>query len=234
MYYDRMSAGPAQLFFPFEHDPGFLVRTFEKVSGRSVTLVLTDNSTSMLSIRRKGGVSCVRLHRMFLCADEATLKEIASFIKRGSGSMPRFRAFLKQMSSVVRSKPPRYFSVRTQGKCHDLYAIFERLNEEYFDSRLTPVITWGTRTSRKAVRKRTLGSFCNHTNIIRINTVLDKNTVPHYYIEFVVYHEMLHAAIGVGVKDGRRSVHTRAFRERERLFKDYDKAIRWEQTLGHR
>ena len=227
-----MNDGQAQLSFPFEHDPGFLIRTFEKASERSVTLVLTDNSTSMLSVRKKGAVSCVRLHRMFLCADEATLKEIGLFIKHGSGSMTRFRAFLKKMSSVVKRKPPRYFPVRTQGKCYDLYAIFERLNGEYFDSRVTSVITWGTGTSRKAVRKRTLGSYCNHSNTIRINPVLDKNTVPDYYIEFVVYHEMLHAAIGVREKDGRRSAHTRAFRERERLFKDYDKAMRWEQTLG--
>src|SRR5208337_4558320 len=225
-----MSRGQTQLSFSFEHDPEFLVHTFEKASGRSVTLVLTDNSSSMLSIRKKGTVSCVRLHRMFLCADEGTLKEIALFIKHGSGSMTRFRAFLNKMSGLIRRDPPRSFPVRTQGKCYDLLAIFEQLNEEYFDSRLTSVITWGTWSSRKAVRKRTLGSYSNHTNIIRINPVLDRKTVPEYYIAFVVYHEMLHAALGIMEKDGRRSVHTRAFRERERLFKYYDKAIRWEQT----
>lgn len=222
----------AQLSFPFEYDPGFLVRMFENASGRSVSLVLTDNSTSMLSIKKKGAVSCVRLHRMFLCADEATLKEIGLFIKHGSGSLTRFRAFLNKMSDVVRRKPPRNFHVRTQGKCHDLYTIFERLNREYFDSRVTSVITWGAGRSRKAARKRTLGSYCNNSNTIRINPVLDKKTVPDYYVEFVVYHEMLHAAIGIREKDGRRSVHTRAFRERERLFKDYAKARQWESTLG--
>src|SRR5208283_1840411 len=225
-----MSAGPAQLSFPFEHDPGFLVSTFEKASGRSVMLVLTDNSTSMLSIRNKGAVSCVRLHRMFLCADEGTLKEIALFIKHGSGSMTRFRAFLNKMSSLIRRDPPRSLQVKTQGKCYDLLAIFEQLNEEYFDSKLTSVITWGAGSSRKTVRKRTLGSYSNHNNIIRINPVLDRKTVPEYYIAFVVYHEMLHAALGIMEKDGRRSVHTRAFRERERLFKYYNKAIRWEHT----
>ncbi len=226
-----MSAAPAQLSFPFAHDAGFLVRTFEKASGRSVSLVLTDNSSSMLSIRKKGAVSFVRLHRMFLSADEATLKEIGLFIRHGSGSMKGFRAFLKKMSSAVRQKPPRYFSARTRGKCYDLCTIFERLNEEYFNSRLTSVITWGSwTTSRRAVRKRTLGSYCSNSNIIRINPVLDKDSVPDYYINFVVYHEMLHAAIGIMEKDGRRSVHPRDFRERERLFRDYDKAIRWEHA----
>src|SRR5208282_1534593 len=215
----RMRDSPSQLVFSFEHDPGFLVRTFEKASGRPVTLVLTDNSSSMLSIRKKGTVSCVRLHKMFLCADEGTLTEIASFIKHGTGNMTRFRAFLKKMSSVVRQRPARYLTVRTQGKRFELHAIFERLNEEYFDSKLTAVITWGTGTPRKAVRRRTLGSYSGNTNIIRINPVLDKNTVPAYYIEFVVYHEMLHAAMGIAEKDDRRSVHSRAFRERERLFR---------------
>jgi len=225
-----MSAGPSQLAFSFEHDPGFLVRTFEKASGRPVTLVLTDNSSSMLSIRKKGTVSCVRLHRMFLCADEGTLTEIALFIKHGRGNMTRFRAFLKKMSGVVRRKPARYFPVRTQGRYFELQAIFERLNEAYFDSKLTSVITWGAGTQRKAVRRRTLGSYSGNTNIIRINPAIDKKTVPAYYIEFVVYHEMMHAAMGIGEKDGRRSVHSRAFRERERLFKHYDKALRWERT----
>jgi len=167
---------------------------------------------------------------MFLCADEGTLKEIALFIKHGSGSMTRFRAFLNKMSSLIRRDPPRSLQVKTQGKCYNLLAIFEQLNEEYFDSKLTSVITWGAGSSRKTVWKRTLGSYSNHNNIIRINPVLDRKTVPEYYIAFVVYHEMLHAALGIMEKDGRRSVHTRAFRERERLFKYYNKAIRWEHT----
>ncbi len=185
----------------------------------------------MLSVRKKGPVFFVRLHRMFLCTDEGTLKEIASFIRHGRGSMPGFRAFVNQMSSVIRRKLPRSFPVRTQGNYHDLRSIFERLNREYFAGKLISVITWGTVSRGRVVRKRTLGSYSISTDTIRINPVLDKKTVPGYYIEFVVYHEMLHSAIGIQKKNGRRAVHTRDFREREQLFKEYEKAMQWEKSL---
>jgi hypothetical protein len=168
---------------------------------------------------------------MFLCADEGTLKEIASFIRHGRGSMPRFRDFVNQMSGAIRRRPPRSFPVRTQGKYHDLQSIFERLNGEYFAGKLVSVITWGIVSPGRAVRKRTLGSYSNTTDTIRINPVLDKRSVPGYYIEFVVYHEMLHSAIGIQKKNGRRAVHTRDFREREQLFKEYEMAMQWEKSL---
>jgi len=218
-----------QLSLSFEHDPDFLIRLFEKAAGMSVSLVLTDNSSSMLSVRRKGHMCNVRLHRIFLGADGGTLDEIASFIKRGRGKMPGFRTFINRMSASIKHKPPRPSPVRTTGKWRDLQIIFERLNKEYFGGKLVSAITWGSGTPKRSVRMRTLGSYSSRTDTIRINPVLDKITVPAYYIEFVVYHEMLHAALGIHEKNGRRSVHTHVFRERERLFKEYERALRWER-----
>ncbi|MBF0506413.1 MAG: hypothetical protein HQL09_06220 [Nitrospirae bacterium] len=223
-------AGSSQLAFSFEHDREVLVRILERTVGMPVLLVLTDNSSSMLSFRKSGAVACVRLHRMFLCADEGILKEIASFIKRGRGNMSGFRAFVNEMRDTIRRKPPRSFPAMTQGKHYDLHSIFERLNHEYFEGRLNSVITWGNSSSRKVVRKRTLGSFSSQTNIIRINPVLDKKTVPSHYLEFIVYHEMLHADMGTERRNGRRAVHTRDFRKRERAFRDFDEALRYEKT----
>jgi hypothetical protein len=224
--------GSAQLSFSFENDSESLVRRFEKGAGAAIMLVLTDNTTSMLSVKKKGALFYVRLHRIFLGADEDTLNEIAFFIKHGRGKMTRFRAFMKEMNDVIDRKPPGALQVRTLGKYHDLHSIFMRINQDYFEGKLSSVITWGNR-SRRAVRKRTLGSYRRQTDTIRINPVLDRKTVPHYYIEFVVYHEMLHAAIGSEEKAKRCTpgrVHTRAFKERERLFKEYEKAIRWESN----
>ncbi len=79
--------------------------------------------------------------------------------------------------------------------------------------------------------KRTLGSYCLRTNTIRINPVLDRKTVPDYFIGFIVYHEMLHADMGVCRINGRRSVHSSEFRKRERMFKEYEKALAWEKHM---
>jgi predicted metal-dependent hydrolase len=89
-------------------------------------------------------------------------------------------------------------------------------------------ITWGSRSPRSSVRRRTLGSYSERSNIIRINPVLDKKTVPRYFVAFIVYHEMLHAAMGTPLRGKRRSVHSGEFRKREKFFKDYEKATAWE------
>jgi hypothetical protein len=45
---------------------------------------------------------------------------------------------------------------------------------------------------------------------------------------------MLHADMGVKIRNGRRLVHTGEFRARERLFREYERAVSWEKkwTLG--
>ncbi len=61
--------------------------------------------------------------------------------------------------------------------------------------------------------------------------MLDKKIVPRYYIAFIVYHEMLHAAIGIVVKGSRRSMHSPEFKKREKMYGEYDKAIAWEKRM---
>lgn len=142
--------------------------------------------------------------------------------------MPCFRRFLRENKEQIQPKPAKRIRARTAGKCHDLRQLFTEINDEYFAGKVDALITWGSRQPRTSVRKRTLGSYSEDSNVIRINPVLDRNSVPRYYIAFVVYHEMLHAALGIAKKGGRRSIHSRDFRTREKLFKDYERAIGWE------
>jgi hypothetical protein len=143
--------------------------------------------------------------------------------------MPFFRSFVRDRREQLRKRPPNKVSIKTLGKFHDLRGLFDEINEEYFGGMINAVITWGPSSSRYVVRKRTLGSYSERSHTIRVNPVLDKKTVPRYVIAFVVYHEMLHAAIGISRQGGRHSVHPREFRKRERLFKDYERAIMWER-----
>ena len=48
-------------------------------------------------------------------------------------------------------------------------------------------------------------------------------------MEFLVYHEMLHADIGIKNKNNRRIVHSGEFKKREKEFKQYEKAVGWER-----
>ena len=211
------------------HTESGLRRYLEESLNRPVSLVLTDNSTSMLSARVRDGVLCVRLHRMFAAAGGQVIDEIVSFLNNKKGAMPCFRRFVRDHGEQLRKRPPNRVLARTRGKFYDLREFYQELNEEYFNNMITAKITWGSSNSRCVVRKRTLGSYSERSHTIRINPVLDKRTVPGYVVAYVVYHEMLHAAIGISRQGGRRIVHSREFRKRERLFKDYEKAMAWER-----
>jgi len=216
----------------FGHTAQSLQHYLEEHLGRPVSLVLTENSTSMLSARVRGGVFRVRLHWMFTQADSRVLAEIVSYLKNKKGALPGFRAFIRENGEKLKARPLNNVRIKTLGKYHDLRELYQEINEEYFAGMINAAITWGAGVQRCAVRKRTLGSYGERSNLIRISPVLDKKTVPRYYIASVVYHEMLHAAMGVPLKGKRRSIHSREFRARERLFKDYEKARAWESAGG--
>jgi hypothetical protein len=50
-------------------------------------------------------------------------------------------------------------------------------------------------------------------------------------VDYVVYHEMLHASLGVrALANGRLEVHSPQFREEEKEFRFYNWALRWERS----
>ena len=216
---------------PLSHTPTSLKSYFERATSSSVSLAITDNSTSMLSVRKKGTATSVRLHRIFLDAPLDVIEEVGEFIRKRKGSTPLFRKFLKENLNRLKNRPPRRIRITTLGKYHDLGEIYDSLNRGYFQEELLCPITWGTGRARYAVRKRTLGSYSRHSNIIRINTILDRKHVPRYFIEFVIYHEMLHVHMDSVRKNGRHLVHSKEFREREQQFRDYKRAITWEKKI---
>ena len=202
---------------------------FERVTSGTVSLTITDNSTSMLSVGRKGNTISVRLHRIFLDAPRDVVEEIAVFIKKKKGRTPLLRRFIKENTNRLRNAPPKKVKIITKGKYHNLSEIYASLNREYFQENLSCIITWGTGKAGCAVRKRTLGSYSRHADTIRINSVLDRKHVPRYFIEFVVYHEMVHADMAPAERNGRNIVHSREFRGREKQFREYERAMHWEK-----
>jgi hypothetical protein len=49
------------------------------------------------------------------------------------------------------------------------------------------------------------------------------------FVAFVLYHEMLHHMMPVERGGGRRELHPLEFREREREFRAFDRAVAWEK-----
>ncbi|MEW6586218.1 MAG: SprT-like domain-containing protein [Nitrospirota bacterium] len=214
---------------PYARSQDKLRDCLEQATGKSVFLVITDNSTRVVSVRPGSRTVCVRLHWMFLHAGDDVVGEIAGFIRVRKGKTPLINRFIRENRHCLRERKPRPFKGRIQGSHFNLKELFDSLNQEYFCGRVSAKIGWGKKNSRRSVRKRTLGSYCRQSNVIRINPVLDRKNIPLYYIRYVVYHEMLHCEVGESADNGRRLVHSSEFRIREREFKEYHKARTWDK-----
>jgi hypothetical protein len=219
-----------QLRLPFSHDRSSLCDRIACLSGKTVTLTITDNATSMLSAAKKNGRLTVRLHRMFLHAEDNILEAVAGFIAGKKECRAVIRDFIKTNSPRIGRVASTPTPLMPHGKVYSLTDIFEQINRAYFEDRITAGITWGRNRPVKRVRRITLGSYCNSSNIIRIHPLLDRRAVPLYFVEFIVYHEMLHADLRVEPGDGRRRLHTQEFRLRERQFAAYEQALAWEKN----
>jgi SprT-like family len=218
-----------QLTLPFDRDLSCLSDLLADLSGKTVSLTVTDNTTSMLSAAKKNGHIAVRLHRIFLHAGDEVLMAVAGFIAGRKDCRPLIRGFIRKNGPFPEQHASRRMALKPHGTVHCLSDIFDRLNREYFDNSITAGITWGNNRRGRRPRRITLGTYCSATNIVRINPLLDRRSVPSYYVEFIVYHEMLHADLLAETAAGRRRLHAKEFRMRERQFAAYEKAVVWEK-----
>jgi predicted metal-dependent hydrolase len=213
-------------FFSEEHDLRYYL---EKATRRQVSLVITDNTSSVLSIMTRDTFAELRLHNMFLSAGRDVLDELAEFIMDRKRQTPLVRKFINQNTHRIKAVSPRKMRIHAKGRHHHLGERYSALNQEYFDGRISASITWGARSAKRFVAERTLGSYDPQTSLIRIHPILDSKGVPQYFLDFIIYHEMLHADMGVEEQDGRRMMHSKEFKKREQLFQQYDRALKWEK-----
>jgi hypothetical protein len=125
----------------------------------------------------------------------------------------------------------RQFAFAEQGRFFNLRKIFNKLNERYFDNRLRDyTIVWGRQRRQRPKDEIVFGTIQEEDRIIRIHPLLDRAFVPAWFLEYVVYHEMLHAVVpDEWDASGRRRVHHERFNERERQFRWFRRAKEWEE-----
>ena len=113
--------------------------------------------------------------------------------------------------------------------------MFDALNDAYFQGSIRAQIGWGRMPMRRRRKSIRLGVYDHQTREIRIHPALDRPEVPAFFVEFIVFHEMLHQLFPSSGEDGaprgssRRVHHPRAFRDREKAFPLYATALRWEK-----
>ncbi len=189
-------------------------------------VIITNNTRSMISFRKTTVPLRLRLHHMFLDADEHILRSLADYIRTGRLA-PQIREYIRMHSHKIKpsEKKNRCIRLRHQGRCYNLKEIYNRINSEYFNERVDSHISWGNQARGKNRRSIRFGSFVERDNLIRIHPLLDRPQVPLFFVEYIVFHEMLHTV----ERRSAGSIHTREYKKREREFQQYEQARKWEK-----
>lgn len=136
-------------------------------------------------------------------------------------------AVMRSLDLVRRGRGRKMIS-SALGEVYDLDRMFAKLNRRHFDSQIPkPTITWSQRRT-----KRILGHHDHIHDSITISKTLDSTDIPEWFVEYVLYHEMLHIKHPARLINGRRYYHTSAFRQDERKFPHYEQAQKWLERLA--
>ena len=201
-------------------------------TGLEIRLRITNNSSTMMSLRYDAitGAANIGLHHMFLEAPEETRKALGAWISKPRAKVPgrKLEEYIARQRHQIKSRPARRTQLRTAGVHFDLDVLYQEVNAEEFDGAVTAPITWGKMPPPGRRRSIRFGSYSPGEDLIRIHPLLDQPFVPRFFVRYIVFHEMLHAHMGIEeTPNGRRKIHPPAFRQRESEYADFQRALRW-------
>jgi hypothetical protein len=196
-----------------------------------VILSITDNRHSIITHRVQKGILHARVHHMFLDAPAHVVDALVRYVTRGDRDASAALGDYIDDNGFRLARRKRNAPLVTRGKHHDLLAVFQNINERYFDDSINALITWGKRPTTKAKHRKTikLGSYSAVDRLIRVHPALDQKWVPRYFVAYIVYHEMLHHVIPGSRGLGRVNLHPPEFKEREKEFRHFDRSMEWEK-----
>jgi hypothetical protein len=133
--------------------------------------------------------------------------------------------------------------MRSQVEYHNLSKTLAKVSQKYLGRLVDDVkIEWmkyNLPRNGKCRRHMAWGMYFHETKTIKIHGVLNQSWVPKFFVELVVYHELLHHVMiptlsQRAMRAGKVEWHPELFMVAERQFKHYEKALQWEQKHMNR
>jgi hypothetical protein len=233
-----------------------LERRLRAASTGPVILSITDNRHSIITHRVQRGILHARIHHMFLDAPASVVDALVRYVTKGDREASALLGDYIDENGSRLARRKRNAPLVSKGRHHDLLRLFQEINDRYFDGAVHAVITWGQggnwskrtganraarqagRQTRSAARRSAklrsrktikLGSYSAVDRMVRVHPALDQKWVPRYFVAYIVYHEMLHHVIPASRGLGRVNFHPPEFKERERQFRHFERALVWEK-----
>ena len=187
------------------------------------------------TIRVRAGRVFVRISDLFRSAPPEVIRALAFLLvarllsrkpPRAYERLYRSYAFSPEVlraSDIARRERGRKVISTAVGRVYDLNRIFLRVNRRHFGGDIEkPVLTWSQRRTRSI-----LGHHDAAHDTITISKTLDSLEVPEWFVEYIMFHEMLHIKYPARIINGRRYYHTPTFRAEEQTHPRYEQAQEW-------
>ena len=204
-----------------------LQAALEWVLGDPVDVVVTDNTRRMITSQKQKDRWELRIHHMFVGCSNETFESLVRFVRRDDEGRVAINQYIKDNDAAIRRRPLPEGT--TEGDVHDLDAYRDRVLEMLSRDDLNDIkIMWGRAgTGTRSIR---FGSYDFGQRLIRIHPKLDQSWVPDYFVEFVVYHEYLHAVVPPTRNKKRYNYHPPEFKQLEAQYPYFQEAIAWENA----
>lgn len=178
----------------------------------------------------------LRLNAMFADAPALVQRALATWLRSGrrarhaSAELDRW---IEARLVRLHREAPRRARLAARGEHHDLAALAAELIEREFAGAFethggAPGLTWGRAAPSRSRHSLRLGSYDYAARVVRVHRVLDAADVPDWFVRYVLFHELLHAALEECDHRGRRVLHGPRFKERESRYPDFERARAWE------
>lgn len=134
---------------------------------------------------------------------------------------------------------------RARGTYFDLDAVFDGLNQRFFGGAIIARIAWLEGEDWPSLEQYcdetpsaeaglAMAAYCVESQQIWVHRSLDAADIPRVYLDWVVFHEMLHQVHEMPMQGGHRVHHTEAFERDEARFPGRAQALGWEQSHRQR
>jgi len=227
-----------------ERCPNTWARDLARQLGRPVELTYGRAQRNVVVVKSHGPLLRVRLNEHFAAAPSEVAQALADWLQHGKRAPQAARtldAFVEELSQRFERRPKRPPAIRAAGTHHQLQELADQVLAQHFPGELPGPkdelgpwpkrITWGRRSSRRPRRSLQLGSFDPELRVIRIHPVLDQAWVPPFFVRYVLFHELLHAALDQDRPQAKRErPHPPAFRIRESAYPDFERAQAWQKA----
>ena len=157
---------------------------------RPVQLLLTGQGRTMVYYRYSQAGIRLRLHRLFLAAGAAEAQALVRYVRGDVDAGAIVDRFIAQQVSQEAPAPGERLAPR--GRAHDVGALFDQLNSDFFHGACGARVTWGRASRRPRRGVRRLSLFLLRRRLIVVHPCLDSVQVPAFYLTWLIYREMLH------------------------------------------